>query len=182
MSKMLLIFCDGTGMDGNLSQHTHSVTQSAEGHYILVRGGGNQQQFPSNVICLSRSIKSQTANGKKQIVFYQSGVGSETDFAGDPVTGTTTMRSLCNSEALGTAVASKIRDAYAFIAQNYEAGDEICIFGGAYTARKLSGLIDCIGLLTRVNLGQFFMIWHHLVDGETPTIPSDTQHPRIKCV
>lgn len=29
---------------------------------------------------------------RKQIVFYQSGVGSEANFAGDQVTGTTAMR------------------------------------------------------------------------------------------
>lgn len=141
--------------------------------------GGATAQFPTNVIRLARSVKDQTADGKEQIVFYQSGVGSEADFSGDPVTGTTGL------QALGTAVASKIRDAYAFIAQNFQDGDEICFFGfsrGAYTARKLSGLIDCIGLLTRHNLGLFFTIWRQLMDGETPTIPSDTRKPRIKCV
>ncbi|KAG1730063.1 hypothetical protein EDB19DRAFT_1390625 [Suillus lakei] len=194
MPKMLLIFCDGTGMDGNLSER-HSVAQFTIGNVNAVRedfgvpemsetppvggGGGDNRQFPTNVIRLARSVRSQTADGKKQIVFYQSGVGSEANFAGDPVTGTTAL------QALGTAVASKIRDAYAFLAQNFEDGDEICLFGfsrGAYTARKLSGLISLIGLLTRDNLGQFFTIWRQLMDGEAPTIPSDTRHPRIKCV
>ncbi|KAL0576976.1 hypothetical protein V5O48_005018 [Marasmius crinis-equi] len=77
---------------------------------------------------------------------------------------------------------SKIRDAYVFIAQNFEAGDKICLFGGAYTARKLSGLIDRIGLLTRHNLGHFFEIWRDLVDNKEPTIPSDTRRTDIKCV
>ncbi|KIK42593.1 hypothetical protein CY34DRAFT_83287 [Suillus luteus UH-Slu-Lm8-n1] len=177
MPKMLLIFCDGTGMDGNLSARifTHAVILAADGS-----NGGATAQFPTNVIRLARSVKNQTDDGKEQIVFYQSGVGSEADFSGDPVTGTTAL------QALGTAVASKIRDAYAFIAQNFRDGDEICLFGwpfrGAYTARKLSGLIDCIGLLTRHNLGLFFTIWRQLMDGETPTIPSDTRKPRIKCV
>lgn len=136
-------------------------------------------RFQTNVIRLARSVKSRTAKGKKQVVFYQEGAGLEAEFTGDPVTETTPL------QALGTAVASQIHEAYVFIAQNYEVGDEICIFGfsrGAYTARKLSGLIDRIGLLTRVNLGRFFLIWHQLVDGKTPAIPSDTQHPRIKCV
>ncbi|KAH9991111.1 hypothetical protein BJV77DRAFT_1068455 [Russula vinacea] len=60
------------------------------------------------------------------------------------------------SERLGRCVASKIRDAYGFLAQNFEVGDEIFLFGfsrGAYTARKLAELIDCIGLLTTENLG-----------------------------
>ena len=33
-------------------------------------------------------------NGNKQIVFYQSGVGSESNFQGDLVTGTTAIRTL----------------------------------------------------------------------------------------
>ncbi|KAG2146796.1 hypothetical protein DEU56DRAFT_931058 [Suillus clintonianus] len=208
--QMLLVFCDGTGMDGNLASRS-SVAQSTKGNVNEVvensettsseapRGGGNKQ-FPTNVIRLARSVKPLTAKGKKQIVFYQSGVGSEANFKGDQVTGTTF------EQALGTAVASKIRDAYAFIAQNYEDKDEICIFGrvltqllygfgltdvdlsfdsfsrGAYTARKVSGLIDRIGLLKREHLGQFFLIWSQLVDGETPTIPTGTRRPRIKCV
>ncbi|KAG1730060.1 hypothetical protein EDB19DRAFT_2012156 [Suillus lakei] len=176
---MLLIFCDGTGMDGNLSEHS-LVAQSTEGDVNAVRENTGQQiagegsenkQYPTNIIRLGKSD-----GKKKQIVFYQSGVGSEADFTGATVTGTLML------QALGTAVASKIRDAYAFLAQNFEDGDEICIFGGAYTARKLSGLIDRIGLLARQNLGQFFVIWSQLVDHKTPTIPSNTRHPRIKCV
>lgn len=197
MPKMLLIFCDGTGMDGNLSARKPANRPTECGETVADEpripagvpamsdrpadgsNGGATAQFPTNVIRLARSVKNQTDDGKEQIVFYQSGVGSEADFSGDPVTGTTGL------QALGTAVASKIRDAYAFIAQNFQNGDEICLFGfsrGAYTARKLSGLIDCIGLLTRDNLGLFFTIWRQLMDGETPTIPSDTRKPRIKCV
>lgn len=40
--------------------------------------------------------------------------------------------------------ARKIRDAYAYIVQNWTEGDEIFLFGfsrGAYTARKVAGLI-----------------------------------------
>ncbi|KAF8179330.1 hypothetical protein K438DRAFT_1603901 [Mycena galopus ATCC 62051] len=138
---------------------------------------GNNTQYASNVLRLARSVKNVDLNGNEQIVFYQSGVGSEADFAGDPVTGTTPMR---NRSSCSTA--SKIRDAYVFVAQNFEDGDQICLFGGAYTARKLSGLIDSIGLLSRQNLSYFFEIWRQLMDKETPTIPSDTRHPSIKCV
>ena len=114
------------------------------------------------------------SDGRRQIVLYQSGVGSEADFAGNPETGTTKLREssshqshksyvftwsnfipCVSTEIFGTAVgqyslngcskssneiltnlhckynfiASKIRDAYAFIAQNFADGDEICIFG-----------------------------------------------------
>ncbi|KIK01582.1 hypothetical protein K443DRAFT_98321 [Laccaria amethystina LaAM-08-1] len=228
--KTLLIFCDGTGMDGALApptsgfnaqdsveaaalQFSHALDDSSlktqclqglEGTDIRTDetlpplksekidedsfeltdeplpgiedvAGGNVQHA-TNVLRLSRSIKSLDANGNRQIVFYQSGVGSESTFKGDQITGTTAM------QALGTAVASKIRDAYVFIAQNFDDGDEICLFGGAYTARKLAGLIDRIGLLTRERLGFFFEIWLELVDDKTPHIPPDTRRPAIKCV
>ncbi|KAI1789975.1 hypothetical protein LXA43DRAFT_538200 [Ganoderma leucocontextum] len=184
--KTLLVFCDGTGMDGALAPPKSNAPAQDSPQVVLepgdippVRGGGGSTQYATNVLRLARSVKSVDANGNKQIVFYQSGVGSEANFAGDPVTGTTLL------QALGTAVASKIRDAYVFVAQNYEVGDEICLFGfsrGAYTARKLSGLIDQIGLLTRQNLGLFFEIWRQLMNHETPTIPSDTRRVDIKCV
>ncbi|KAH9991109.1 hypothetical protein BJV77DRAFT_1068454 [Russula vinacea] len=107
-----------------------------------------------------------------QIVYYQSGVGSESDFLGS--INTTTKEVV---QRLGRCVASKIRDAYSFLAQNFEVGDEIFLFGfsrGAYIARKLAELIDCIGLLTTENLGLFFNIWKDLSDGVSPVIPSGT--------
>ncbi|KAF9817313.1 hypothetical protein IEO21_03573 [Rhodonia placenta] len=224
--QVLLVFCDGTGMDGNLSNFTklayvfpflvgfvffklnaqfaaldrpQTTSRSSSRSQVTAHNksppeasvrsqhelpvavlavelmnsiavrGGSSTQFATNVLRLSRAVYPYTVDKRKQIVFYQSGVGSEANFAGDQVTGT-------------TAMPSKIRDAYAFIAQNFEDGDEICLFGGAYTARKLGGLIDAIGLLTRKNLGRFFQIWHQLTVGETPTIPSDTRKTRIKCI
>ncbi|KAI6139496.1 hypothetical protein BKA82DRAFT_4222687 [Pisolithus tinctorius] len=99
------------------------------------------RQFATNVLRLCNGDKP-----KRQIVLYLSGVGSESDFNG-------------NFAGAAPLLPSKIRDAYAFIAQNFEVGDEICIFGGAYTARKLSGLI-------REQLGDFFKIWSALANGQ----------------
>ncbi|KIJ11727.1 hypothetical protein PAXINDRAFT_101607, partial [Paxillus involutus ATCC 200175] len=175
--KTLLVFCDGTGIDGALSDpRKENPGTLARPRDDPVEGGGDSQQYATNVLRLSRCVKHITSKGKEQIVFYQSGVGSEANFKGDSVTGTTAL------QALGTPVASKTRDAYNFIAQNYEDGDDICLFGfsrGAYTARKLSGLIDRIGLLEREFLGFFFEIWRQLMDGKPPVIPPGTRHPRI---
>ncbi|KAF9236668.1 hypothetical protein BU15DRAFT_76766 [Melanogaster broomeanus] len=183
--KALLVFCDGTGMDGTLSDPDSTLAQddpNVLAHRMSTQpeGGSGSKQYATNVLRLSRSVKNLTSGhagmAKNKSCFYQSGVGSEANFTGDPVTGTTLL------QALGTAVASKIRDAYNFVAQNYEDGDDICIFGfsrGAYTARKLSGLIDRIGLLERESLGLFFEIWRQLVDGKTPGKPPGTRYPRI---
>lgn len=48
-----------------------------------------------------------------------------------------------------------VREAYAFIANNYERGDEIILIGfsrGAFTARTVAGLISGIGVLTKKGL------------------------------
>ncbi|KAF9259966.1 hypothetical protein L218DRAFT_947196 [Marasmius fiardii PR-910] len=179
--KTLLVFCDGTGQDGSTSDPTG--------------GSDDKAQDATNILRLSRCVLpydkreeefTSYRNGNRQIVFYQSGVGSEADFEGAQVVGTDLMLPLLKfrqlAEALGTAVASKIRDAYVFLAQNFEEGDDICLFGGAYTARKLSGLIDAIGLLSRQNLSYFFEVWRAMEDKETPQKFPDTRFPTMKLV
>ncbi|CUA70741.1 hypothetical protein RSOLAG22IIIB_09069 [Rhizoctonia solani] len=125
--KNILVFCDGTGQDGLI---TEDAPKDKDANHF------------TNVLRLSRAMTQTFApeegDERLQIVFYQSGVGVATDFNASEVL------SDDSKKAFGTAVASKIRDAYNFIAQNYRDGDHICIFGfsrGAYTARKISGLI-----------------------------------------
>ena len=51
---------------------------------------------------------------------------------------------------LGHGLNKNIQQGYKFLADNYESGDEIYLFGfsrGAYTARSLAGMIRNIGLL-----------------------------------
>ncbi|CAL1707527.1 unnamed protein product [Somion occarium] len=143
---------------------------------------GGSQQVPTNVTRLSRAIAPLRVVGNdtiSQITFYQSGTGSLAGFDGQGIAEDKTL------QAYGIAVASKIRDAYCFIAQNYAPGDEICLFGfsrGAYTARKVAGLINRIGLLGREELSKFFTYWLQLSNGEQPGPPwPDTPIP-IKCV
>ncbi|KAI6111720.1 hypothetical protein EDD16DRAFT_1807391 [Pisolithus croceorrhizus] len=148
--KMLLVFCDGTGADGTLT--------STEGELCMSDARftppAHLHRPPTNVLRLCESPPVINGdNQKRQIVLYMSGVGSESNFHGVPSPPGVALRCVI------VPASNKIRDAYAFIAQNYEVGDEICIFGGAYTARKLSGLIDRIGLLQREELIYFFEIW-----------------------
>lgn len=51
---------------------------------------------------------------------------------------------------------------YAFIAHNYEHGDEIFLIGfsrGAFTARSIAGLIASVGLLTKKGMGDFYEVF-----------------------
>lgn len=63
---------------------------------------------------------------------------------------------------MGTGLDEHIREAYAFIVQNYVEGDEIILLGfsrGAFTARSIAGLIDTVGLLTRGGMAHFYRIF-----------------------
>lgn len=76
-----------------------------------------------------------------QVPYYDDGVGAD----GTPI------EKLLGG-AFGTGLWQKIKDGYSKIAQVYEAGDHIFIFGfsrGAYTARSLAGMIAVSGLPTK---------------------------------
>ena len=76
-----------------------------------------------------------------QVPYYDTGVGSN----GTPI------EQLVGG-AFGLGLFQKIKDGYTKIAQVYEAGDEVFLFGfsrGAYTARSLAGMIAICGLPTK---------------------------------
>lgn len=96
-----------------------------------------KKDFPTNVLKLSRAIK-PAANGLKQHVFYDWGLGSYHDSF--------------SAGATGKGIHKNILDGYRYIVQNYDPGDKIFLFGfsrGAYTVRALSGLINNCGILKR---------------------------------
>ena len=66
---------------------------------------------------------------------------------------------------MGLGLSRNMRDAYAFICNNYCEGDEIFLFGfsrGAYTARSVGGLIGFAGLLGKHDLDRFLELWKGL--------------------
>ncbi|QPI53504.1 DUF2235 domain-containing protein [Massilia antarctica] len=69
---------------------------------------------------------------------YLNGVGSRGTKFADTFDGAT-----------GTGTSERIRDAYRFLAERYEAGDRIFGFGfsrGAFALRSLVGFIEAVGL------------------------------------
>jgi uncharacterized protein (DUF2235 family) len=73
-----------------------------------------------------------------QMPFYDDGVGA----SGNPIIKLV-------GGAFGTGLWAKIKEGYTKIAQVYEEGDEVFVFGfsrGAYTARSLAGMIMAVGL------------------------------------
>ncbi|WP_375464750.1 DUF2235 domain-containing protein [uncultured Methylobacterium sp.] len=128
--KRLVICCDGTWNDADVGT-----------------------QF-TNVVRMARAIEAvdeTTEESIKQIVYYHSGVGSGSDSLWQVVGGAT-----------GLGLSRNVRDAYAFIANNFCDGDELFFFGfsrGAYTVRSVAGLIGWAGILHKVDMDDFALLW-----------------------
>ncbi|KAJ7900304.1 hypothetical protein B0H14DRAFT_1559495 [Mycena olivaceomarginata] len=129
VKKRIIVCCDGTWQDGVTTENRQSYT---------------------NILRLARTINhedNRTQPAIPQIVFYQSGIGSEKNFYSEYVVGIT-----------GGTLGDKVEEAYAFIAHNYYPGDEIFLFGfsrGAYTARMTAMFIGEIGVLDRADMDHF---------------------------
>lgn len=108
-------------------------------------------QIPSNVTRISRALKRIGPDGKPQIIYYHSGVG----------TGSSTV-DIITGGLLGKGISENIREVYSFIAANYTPGDEIILIGfsrGAFTVRSVASMIRDIGLLTRSGMNYFYPIF-----------------------
>jgi uncharacterized protein (DUF2235 family) len=106
---------------------------------IFLDGTWNDPADDTNVSRLHDLVAPQDRTGISQVCHYDPGVGTE------PFT-----RLL--GGAFGEGLSRNVRDAYRFLVNNYDAGDEVYVFGfsrGAYTARSLGGLIDFCGLLQK---------------------------------
>ncbi len=140
----------------------------------------------TNVLRLARAVKAVTTGtperpGIPQIVHYEAGVGTGNWV--DRVAG----------GAVGVGLTRNLRDAYAFIVDNYQPGAEILLFGfsrGAYTARALGGLIQTIGLLETRDMGGFPDAWawyrqprreHHQAAFEA-RFPDRVRDVAIRCI
>lgn len=90
---------------------------------------------PTNVVKLARALA--MAERPDQKIFYDPGIGTGNLL--DRLTG----------GLMGKGLIKNLFDCYGFIAQHYQPGDKIYLFGfsrGAYTVRSLSGLIGQFGI------------------------------------
>ena len=107
----------------------------ADGTWNNEDGAGSQ----TNVAKLHRVLQNSFVEQVPQLVCYVTGVGTRW---GERVRG----------GAFGYGLDANIREAYHFLADHYEEGDQLFFFGfsrGAYTARSLAGFIRNSGLLRR---------------------------------
>jgi uncharacterized protein (DUF2235 family) len=124
----------------------------------------------TNVVRTARSVAPIDARndpeGIQQIVYYHSGVGSGGDALMHVVGGGT-----------GLGLSRNVRDAYAFIANNYDDGDELFFFGfsrGAYTVRSVAGLIGWAGILQKKDMDDFALLWESFKSRKAPH-PTDAR-------
>ncbi|KAJ5537355.1 hypothetical protein N7513_010541 [Penicillium frequentans] len=116
--------------------------------------------IPTNVTRVYRSLRKRGFDGESQVMYYHPGVGS-TGGVSDSIAG----------GVFGTGVAENIREAYSFVATNYEPGDEIILLGfsrGAFTARGVAALIDAVGLLNSDGMEMIYPIFKDAENMEDP--------------
>lgn len=99
---------------------------------------------PTNVTKLALALAPVGEDGVEQRLFYHRGVGTE---RWERVRG----------GAFGLGLSRNVKEAYRSVAEHFEPGDELFLFGfsrGAYTARSTAGLIRNAGVLRREHLGR----------------------------
>jgi uncharacterized protein (DUF2235 family) len=112
---------------------------------ICCDGTWNRPDSPNitNIEKIARTVQTDpsASGGVPQLVYYLSGVGGA-GYETDRILG----------GAFGFGLFNNMLAGYRFLAQNYEPGDEIFVFGfsrGAFTARTLVGMIGYVGLITK---------------------------------
>lgn len=101
---------------------------------VFLDGTWNAVGDNTNVWRLRSLCAPHGSDGKVQRIYYDVGVNG---FVGG---------------AFGKGLQRNITDAYEWLVENYEDGDEVFIFGfsrGAYTARSLAGLVANAGVIQR---------------------------------
>ncbi len=118
---------------------------------ILCFDGTNNQFGPENTNVV-RLIQILDRDSTKQRLYYDPGVGTlpEPGVRGRINSAWSKLKGL----GFGAGLLSKVQEAYAYLMEYWEAGDNVYLFGfsrGAYTARVLAGLLHALGLLPRGN-------------------------------
>ncbi|RDH75682.1 DUF2235 domain-containing protein [Mycolicibacterium moriokaense] len=123
------------------------------------------QQAPTNVTKIALAVAPFDSTGREQRTFYHRGVGTDKweRFRGG---------------AFGVGLSRNVRDAYRFLVQNYDPGDELYLFGfsrGAYTARSTAGFVRNCGILRREQADRVDEAYELYRDKSSKTHPRGTE-------
>ncbi len=151
--KRIAIFCDGTW-------------------------NAADSPFPTNVHLLHSAVHSTGGDGVVQVAKYIPGVGT-----GFGMTGLRARWDKISGGVFGVGVTRNITTAYRFLAETYEPGDDIHIFGfsrGAFTARSLAGLLRASGLPDAGQMGRIPEAIKRYRDMDQNTAPNTLESHRFR--
>lgn len=123
------------------------------------------QKDPTNVTKVALSIAPADSTGREQRTFYHRGVGTD-------------KWERIRGGAFGVGLSRNVRDAYRFLVQNYEPGDELFFFGfsrGAYTARSTAGFVRNSGILRPEQINRVDEAYELYRDKSSKTHPRGTE-------
>ena len=135
---------------------------------VCLDGTGNRfSATPTNILRIVRSLNPDPA---EVLSYYDQGVGTfglrETLFKWQQ------QPARWLGLAFGWGLSRTVGAAYTFLAQNYQEGDEVYIFGfsrGAYTARALAAMLFACGLIEPHQLNLLEYAWAMLTARTRPT-------------
>jgi uncharacterized protein (DUF2235 family) len=119
---------------------------------IVICCDGTSNEFGSSETNVVRLLRVLDRSSVTQTVYYDPGVGT----LPDPFRRTQVGKflSLLPQLALGIGLIGKVEEAYTYLMNYAEPGDQVFLFGfsrGAYTVRVLAGLLHMLGLLPKGN-------------------------------
>jgi len=146
---------------------------------LFIDGTGNEDRagHESNVLLLSGMTESAAADPqarRTQVQHYIEGVGTDKPHRLSPPWLVAARlkhppkllhRTLGNlaGAAAGYGIARRIKEAYAFLVQHYEHGDNVYLFGfsrGAYAVRSLAGFLQKVGVLLQRDIAHVEEAFH----------------------
>ena len=113
---------------------------------ICCDGTNNQYKHGENTNVYR--LYSSLVRDENQIIFYDPGIGAVGAY--NAMTSCLSWLQRIMGLAFGYGLRKNVFEAYAFLMQNYQKGDNVFFYGfsrGAYTVRVLAGMIKKIGLL-----------------------------------
>jgi uncharacterized protein (DUF2235 family) len=119
---------------------------------IVVCCDGTSNEYSKDLTNVVKLFSVLVHDPARQIAFYHPGLGTM-----PPPGALTPLRqkiSLLLGLAFGAGLEDDIRNAYAFLMNNFEPGDRVYLFGfsrGAYTVRAVASLLHAYGLIRRGN-------------------------------
>lgn len=123
------------------------------------------QKHATNVTKLALAVPPVGADNVEQRLFYGKGVG------------TGPLEHL-RGGAFGYGLSRHVKDAYRFVVEHYEPGDQLYLFGfsrGAFTARSTAGLIRNAGVLRREQVHLLDAAYALYRQRARPTRPTGTE-------